>query len=170
MFGLPYDPGSAEEVSAAIQRLGLSGMVRQMGFQRPVEGWMAACDINLVTAVEEPFGRTLVESMLLGTALIAADSGGNPEAIRQDETGLLVAPDDATAFADAIVRMADPALRARLSTAARADAQDRFGIETHVRQVARIYDRLSAAGQPAARPQPDQPRQGPAPASDPARP
>ena len=94
MFGLPYDPGSAEGVSAANQRLGLSGMVRQMGFQRPVVGWMAACDINLVTAVEEPFGRTLIESMLLGTALIAADSGGIPEAIRQDETGLLVAPDD----------------------------------------------------------------------------
>ena len=170
MFGLPYDPGSAEGVSAAIQRLGLSGIVRQMGFQRPVEGWMAACDINLVTAVEEPFGRTLVESMLLGTALVAADSGGNPEAIRQDETGLLVPPDDASAFADAIVRMADPALRARLSAAARADAQARFGIETHVRQVAQIYDRLSAAGLPAVPARRDQPPPGPEPASDPARP
>ena len=169
MFGLPYDPGSAEEVDAAIERLGLGGMVRQMGFQRPIEGWMAACDINLVTAVEEPFGRTLVESMLLGTSLIAANSGGNPEAIRHGETGLLVPPDDPAAFADAIVSMTDPALRARLSTAACADAQGRFGIDTHVRQVTDIYDRLSAAGRPALRAQPVGPP-GRGSASDPARP
>lgn len=142
MFGLPFDAGSGEAVKARIVELGLSGIVREMGFERPIEPWMAACDINLVTAVEEPFGRTLVESMLLGTGLIAARSGGNVEAIRHGETGLLVEPDDARAFADAIVRLSNPQFRSSLAAAAQSDACHRYGIEEHVRQISQIYARL----------------------------
>ena len=71
-----------------------------MGFRYPPEPWIAACDVLLVPAVEEPFGRSLIEAMLLGTPLIAADSGGNPEIIRHGETGYLVPPDDPDAFAE----------------------------------------------------------------------
>src|SRR3546814_14386086 len=60
---------------------------------------MAACDALIVTAVEEPFGRTLIEAMLLRTPVVAANSGGNPEAIRHGETGLLAPADDPEAFA-----------------------------------------------------------------------
>src|SRR3546814_10705659 len=44
-----------------------------MGFRHPSEPWMAACVALLVTAVDEPFGRTLIEAMLLETPVIAAN-------------------------------------------------------------------------------------------------
>src|SRR3546814_9209528 len=68
---------------------------------------MAACDALLVTAVDEPFGRTLIEAMLLETPVIAANSGGNPEAIEDGENGLIVPPDDPESFADAALALID---------------------------------------------------------------
>jgi glycosyltransferase involved in cell wall biosynthesis len=49
------------------------------------------------------------------------------DAIRDGETGLVVPPGDVDALRAAVERLlGDPALRERLGTAARADAQARF--------------------------------------------
>ena len=114
MFGQTREGG--EEVAAAIAHHGLDDRVRLMGFRYPPEPWIAACDLMLVPAVDEPFGRSLIEAMLLGTPLIAAESGGNPEIIRHRETGYLVPPDDPDAFAQrAIALLEDPGASARRS-------------------------------------------------------
>lgn len=148
MFGEPFDPGSAEAVDAAIERLGLSDNVRKMGFIRPVEPWISTCDINVVTAVEEPFGRTLIEAMLIGTVVVAARSGGNPEAICDGETGRLVTPDDPDAFADAIISLADDCERARIAARAMAEATNRFGITEHVERISALYRDMTLQRRP----------------------
>ena len=51
---------------------------------------------------------------------MASRVGAIPEAVRHDETGLLVAPNDAAAFADAVVRLlGDDPLRQRLGQQAK---------------------------------------------------
>jgi glycosyltransferase involved in cell wall biosynthesis len=67
--------------------------VKLMGYRSPGPFWIAACDQLVVPAVGEPFGRTLVEAMLVGTPVVAARSGGNMEAL-EGGMGLLVEPDD----------------------------------------------------------------------------
>ena len=57
------------------------------------------------------------EAMAQGCAVIGSNEGGIAEAIRHDDTGLLVPPGDATALAAAMARMADPAVRNRLGLA-----------------------------------------------------
>jgi colanic acid/amylovoran biosynthesis glycosyltransferase len=54
------------------------------------------------------------EAMAQGCAVIGSDEGGIAEVIRHDATGLLVPPGDASALADAMRRVGDPALRNRL--------------------------------------------------------
>lgn len=143
MFGEERE-GRAE-VLAAIARHGLEGRVRLMGFRYPPEPWIAACDVLLVTAVEEPFGRHLIEAMLVGTPLIAADSGGSPEIIRHGETGYLVPPDDADAFAErTLALLEDPAARASITASARQDAVARFGMQRHAQSIMQIYDNILA--------------------------
>lgn len=145
LFGDTLDPGMDREVEALADRRGVTREVRLMGFRIPAEPWLAACDLNIVTAVEEPFGRTLIESMLLGTPVIAAASGGNIEAIRHGETGLLVTPDYPDAFADAILALScDPVASLRIAANARADAVTRFGLERHARSLTEIYRELTA--------------------------
>jgi glycosyltransferase involved in cell wall biosynthesis len=141
MFGEARE--GAAEVVAAITRHGLDDRVRLMGFRYPPEPWIAACDVLLVPAVEEPFGRSLIEAMLLGTPLIAADSGGNPEIIRHGETGYLVPPDDPDAFAErTLALLKDTTERALIAASARQDAVARFGMQRHANSIMQIYDSI----------------------------
>jgi glycosyltransferase involved in cell wall biosynthesis len=114
-----------------------------MGFRYPPETWMAACDVLLVTAVDEPFGRTLIEAMLVGTPVIAAASGGNPEAIEDGRTGCLVPADDIAGFAArAHELLTDRGRWAAISRTAREDAVRRFGLACHAQAIMAIYDRM----------------------------
>ena len=63
---------------------------------------MAACDVIIATSIADGLGRSLMEGMMVGTPVIAVDSGGHKEVITHDKNGLLVptTPDDiATAIA-----------------------------------------------------------------------
>lgn len=135
--------GLDELCRARAESLGVADKIRLLGFRYPGEPWMAALDALLVPAVNEPLGRTLVEAMLLGTPVIATRSGGNPEAIRHNETGILVEPEDPDAFARAITELFQhPGRIASMVARARADAHERFGAARHVTSVTRTYDSL----------------------------
>jgi glycosyltransferase involved in cell wall biosynthesis len=122
---------------------GVADCVHLMGFRHPPEPWMAACDVLLVPAVDEPFGRTLIEAMLLSTIVVAAASGGNPEAIRDGVTGHLVPVDDAVAFANRTLDLlADPVRMSALAEAARRDARARFGLRQHAAAIMGVYDAM----------------------------
>ena len=136
-----------QDLAAAIRQRavarGVADCVHIMGFRHPPEPWMAACDVLLVPAVDEPFGRTLIEAMLLGTVVVATASGGNPEAIRDGVTGHLVPVDDAVAFAQRTLDLfADPARMRALADAARGDALERFGLRQHAAAIMRVYDAM----------------------------
>ena len=140
MFGEEFEPGQQALVEQRIARLGLTGIVRLMGFRHPIEPWLAGSDMLIVPAVDEPFGRTLIEAMLLGTPVIAAASGGNLEAIRDSETGILVPPDQPWEFAQQVGRLAlDRGFARSIAARAQAEARANFGIDRHVRAIAAIY-------------------------------
>lgn len=146
LFGGALQPGLDRAVIARANALGIAGNIRLMGFRYPPEPWIAACDALVVTAVEEPFGRTLIEAMLLRTPVIAANSGGNPEAIHHAETGYLARADDPQSFARNIAAVLhDPLSAACVTTAACRDAHARFGIERHRDSITDIYRQMLAA-------------------------
>ena len=70
--------GFEDEVREYANTLGITENIRLMGFRSPGSQWLSACDLLMVTSIEEPFGRALVEAMLLETPIVATDSGGNP--------------------------------------------------------------------------------------------
>lgn len=145
MFGSPLQPELETAVIERAKHLGIEDHIRMMGFRYPSEPWLAACDMLVVTAVDEPFGRTLIEAMLLQTPVVAVNSGGNPEAIRHGETGLLVPPDDAETIADTLHDLLLNRERAQqMSRTAQAEAISRFGIDCHVQSVTRIYRQMLA--------------------------
>jgi len=57
------------------------------------------------------------EAMAAGCAVIGSNEGGIAEAVRNDDTGLLVPPGDAVALAEAMRRIGDPTVRDRLALA-----------------------------------------------------
>jgi glycosyltransferase involved in cell wall biosynthesis len=75
----------------------------------------------------EPAGLAYSEAAAFGLPVIATDTGGIPDRVRDGETGLLVPPGDVRALRDALARVLSSAeLRRRLGQAGRALAVQRF--------------------------------------------
>ncbi|MEX2180114.1 MAG: glycosyltransferase family 4 protein [Gemmatimonadaceae bacterium] len=95
-----------------------------------------AASVHVIPAVDEGLGMTAIESLLSETPVVAFDSGGLPDIVIPDRTGLLVPVGDVTALAAAVDRvLTDGGLRERLGHAGRQFALTRFG----PRQVAEQY-------------------------------
>jgi len=76
----------------------------------------------------EGFGIVYLEAALFGKPAVGSRSGGVPEAVLHEKTGLLVEPGDVEQTAAAIGRLAaDPALRETLGQEARQRVVDQFG-------------------------------------------
>jgi glycosyltransferase involved in cell wall biosynthesis len=142
MFGVA-NAKLSDVVAERCASLGLTDRCQMMGSRMPVEPWMAACDLLVIPAIDEPFGRTLVEAAMLGVPVVAADDGGHPEIIRDGSTGFLFPPTDVRAAAVAAARLlTDRSLRIEMGAASRAAALRRFSSDRHVDQVLAIYRQL----------------------------
>jgi glycogen synthase len=80
----------------------------------------AACDIFVAPSRFESYGLVFVEAMREGKPVIGCSVGGVPEIIDHGLNGLLVAPDDSNALANAILALVEnEPLRLTLGAAAR---------------------------------------------------
>ena len=132
------DGPARAEVEAALAPLG--SRVRFVGEadETAVAARLAAADLFVWPAINEAFGMALLEAQASGLAVVAGKSGGVGMIVADGETGLLVPPGDAAAFAAAVRRLLDdPADRAALGAAAR----DKVGRE---HDIAPAAGRLSA--------------------------
>jgi glycosyltransferase involved in cell wall biosynthesis len=85
---------------------------------------LAAADVVALPSLWESFSLAALEAMALGRPLVAT-AGVFPPFVRDDETALLVPPEDADALAGAVNRLlGDDELRARLGSAATATAAE----------------------------------------------
>lgn len=146
LFGPPEQYGIRldAEVRATAERLGISDRIKLMGFRLPVSPYMCCVDILMVPAVNEPFGRTLIEAMLLGTPVIATEHGGNPEAIKHGLTGFLVEPENPSAFVEPMeILLMNQTEWCRISETARSAALASYSVARHVNSIMNIYRQLA---------------------------
>jgi glycosyltransferase involved in cell wall biosynthesis len=146
----------AGELEAQAARLGLAGVVELVGFvDRPDQlAATARCYVQPARERTEILPLALLEAMAVGTAVVATDVGGVGDVVHDDETGLLVHPEDVAALADALARvLRDDALAHRLRTAAAALVDEpRFHVAGLVEATVAAYEgRPGAAGEEAGR-------------------
>lgn len=106
-----------------------------------VPDWLRAADVVVVPSRREPLGLAAVEALACGTPVIVANVGGLREVVRDGENGLLIPSDDPGALADALGRLLDPSLRARLGAAGPASV-DNHDIGTAAEQMAEVWAEL----------------------------
>jgi glycosyltransferase involved in cell wall biosynthesis len=100
------------------------------GFRTDVPQLMAAFDVFAHPSWEEPFGMVFLEAMAMHKPVVAWASGGAPEVIVPDQTGLLAERESVTGLAEALIALLrDPALRRRLGDAGRERVQRLFTAE-----------------------------------------
>jgi glycosyltransferase involved in cell wall biosynthesis len=87
-------------------------------------------------AVYESFGLTLVEAMAHSVPVVGCATSAIQEVIQDEQTGLLVPPNDPAQFAAAIVRLIkDKPLRERLGSQGRRMAVEKYGAERMARAI-----------------------------------
>jgi glycosyltransferase involved in cell wall biosynthesis len=102
----------------------------------------------------EPFGLVAVEAARMGKAVVAANTGGLAEIVVNNETGLLVEPDNARALAEAIAALlSKPEEAERMGLAGRARAEKEFSLNRYVAAYDKLYQQLAAGKRAASRKQ-----------------
>jgi len=147
--GYNTEPAYKAHVEELINAAGVGQYVRILPFQRHLMPIIEQADAVLVCSRMEGLGRTCVEAMLMKKPVIGANSGGIPELIEDDRTGLLYSPGDYLELADQIERlMDDPALRDRLAVQGQRFALETFSIEKYGGRLNQIIRELR--GKPGA--------------------
>lgn len=137
-------PGTYSDDPAWMASLDRAGeVIHQLGFRDPITPVLRGCDALVVTAADEPFGRTVIEAMLAEVPVVAAADGGYVEVMDHGKTGLLVPPGNRQAFVEAIASVLDnPKITRDMVERARRVAVDRFSIARHVDAVEAVYTSL----------------------------
>lgn len=87
-----------------------------VGFQAAVGDYFGCFDVFAFPSRHEGLGSTLLDAMEQRVPIIAAATGGIPDVVEHEQTGLLVLPDDVTALTEAIARLKnDPSMRNALA-------------------------------------------------------
>jgi L-malate glycosyltransferase len=121
-----------ESLRRSVRDLGLGDSVRFLGQREDVGDVLRALDLLLLPSWEEPFGRTVVEAMAVGTPVLATRVGGPAEIIEDRVDGRLLEPRASLAWADAACELLlAPEVLARMAASARAKA-DRFAVGPQV--------------------------------------
>jgi glycosyltransferase involved in cell wall biosynthesis len=119
---------STDELRALISQLSLEASAGLIPFQRRLPAVFRSLDVVVHASTRpEPFGRSIVEAMACGRAVVVASAGAVTEIVEPGVTGLMHQPGDVTGLAHAISTLVQSeAVRSQLSVQARRAAVSKF--------------------------------------------
>jgi glycosyltransferase involved in cell wall biosynthesis len=139
-------------LSAAIERLGLADRVQLAGRRShdDLPDEYAWADVIAVPSVVDSKGdrdglpNVALEAMASGRPLVVSDVSALGSAVRDAGSGLVVPPGDAAALADALTRLTDPRVRARLGSTGRRYVEQSFELTDCTQRLVAHLDELYA--------------------------
>jgi glycosyltransferase involved in cell wall biosynthesis len=136
------DRGACEGL---VRQLGLGVAVRFAGYRSDIPDVLAAVDIVVIPSVcDEGLPFVAIEAGAAGRVAIATRSGGLPEVVLHNESGIIVPKGDVEALSTAVARvLSDPELARRLATNGQRLAC-RFTLREHVERLMAIYEAMVA--------------------------
>jgi len=147
--GLIVGDGESSESGAAymarlrslINELGLDDSVKFTGHRTDIPNIMKASDaVICASSLPEPFGRVIIESMAVGTPVVATNAGGATDIVSNGVNGVLVPVRDSKSLADAVLQLSrDNELVQKLRSAALQTVLDRYTVKRHVSQICDVY-------------------------------
>ena len=139
-WALDFERGREESLKRYAKDLRLQGKVVFTGFIADVKKYYHLMDIVAVPSWEEHFALVPMEAMACRRPVIGTNTGGTPELIKDEVTGLLVPPRNPQALAKAITRLLkDEDLRKRLSLEGRRIVEEFFNGSRFIRDIEGVY-------------------------------
>lgn len=137
----------------------LADRVHMTGYRTDAAAIAGICDAFVMPSIaREGLPRAVIEAMAQGVPPIVTRVGGLPELVQDGDCGIVIAPSDPGALADAILALAGSAeTRHRLGDAARRRIRDQFAIDATVTELLAFFSELSACGRITPEHRPDTP-------------
>ena len=140
--GVDVTPGQSNRANLErlVRKFQLESRVRFIGKMDDVAPLFCALDLFVSASHSESFGLAIAEAMTTGTPVVATETEGAKEIIREGKTGLLVRVRDAAALAKAIgALLRDEGERRRIGDNAREEVRLRFSLDRMVDATEKIY-------------------------------
>ncbi len=140
-----------ERFETKVEKLKLSNCIFFAGWISPADmpAYMAAADIFVAASKRaadgwvEAQGLAIAEAMMAGTPVVATRSGGIPDTVQDQETGLLVDEGSPHQIAEALSRLLiDINLAYSLSQRARQYAKDHYSRTATAKKFSDLYEEL----------------------------
>jgi glycosyltransferase involved in cell wall biosynthesis len=142
MIGDGFD---GEPYQSQIKNTGVADRIIQPGFRSDVPQIAAACDISVLTSLEEGLSRFLLESLANGTPVITSDCGGPTEFIEDDVNGFIVPIKDGKAVADKVrLLYGDRETLQRLAGNARKTIETNMSHATTVEHMLQYFEKMKS--------------------------
>ena len=129
---------------------------RFLGTQNPntIRHWMNRAKVFSVPSVavesgaEEGFGMVFAEAQAMGCPVVSFSTGGIPEAVAHEQTGLLAKERDAETLSEYILLLlGNETLCRQMSEAGRNRVCTLFDLKTQTKRLEDIYDQVTSQGQ-----------------------
>ncbi len=123
--------------------IGISANVIFAGLRYDIPRVISACDIITLSSLNEGLGIAILEAMAMKKPVVASDSGGIPEIVKDGEAGYLVPPKDPAAMAERIGALIDdPAASRSMGENGLKKINASFSIEAKIDELERLYNEL----------------------------
>ncbi len=138
-------PEFVQALRGRIRSAGLLDRIVLLGHRTNADEYLRCATMFVFPSRSEGFGTVLIEAMACGLPCVALNIPNvTANIISSGHDGIIIPTEEPGAFAQQILSLlSDPALAARLGTAARATVQERFAIETVASQYAELYRKLA---------------------------
>ena len=139
-FAIAGDGPQRPVLEKLIQKRNLQNHVLLLGRQKKIPYLMQSADFFVLPSVREAFGLVNLEAMVSDLPVIATRTGGIPEIITNEKTGLLVPPGNDQKLAQAIKQLLKSLpLRTKLAKNAKDLVEKSFSARVMAKKYERAY-------------------------------
>ena len=129
-----------EPMERRLTELGVRGAAHFEPSTADVAPWLRGIDIFVLPSKSEALSNALMEAMACGCVAVASAVGGNPELVREGETGLLFPAGDAEALAGCLLLLArETEQRQRMAARAQRRMETEFTLSAAAKRMEEIY-------------------------------
>lgn len=132
------------KIENAIKNCRRKNLIFSPGFCKNAPAISAACDLVCLPSYKrEGLPRSIIEAMSAAVPPIVTNSGGSPELVEDNVSGIVVPVRDSQAIADAIKKLYhDESLRKSMGQKARERIKLKFNNEITVNETLEVYQKL----------------------------
>ena len=132
------------ELDRQVRDLGVDDIVFFLGFREDVPRILASLDLFVLSSHLEGLGTSLLDAMASRLPVVATETGGIPEVVIHQKTGLLVPPRDPAALAQGVLTLyRDRELSARLASQGFEFVNEKFSAEGMAWKIIDLYEKTA---------------------------